>query len=133
MENWIKKLIESDDYLGDVEFMGFKCFLVKQKYDTNGRTALQLIDQEDGGPVAIATTNLPEEELGENELFIKNYSENEGMLDCLVDAGYVEATERTVRSGFVTIPVVKLLKHGNPKRTESGDTTVGAVPGDRKS
>lgn len=72
-------------------------------YD-NGRAALQLIDADDGEPVATATTNLPDEPLEEGEAFVKDYSENRGMLDWLVKNGLAVPTGR----GFVSIPVVKL-------------------------
>lgn len=42
-------------------------------------------------------------------MFIKDYSENEGLLKQLVDKGFVQEIGATVRSGFVEIPEVKLL------------------------
>ena len=37
-------------------------------------------------------------------------SENEGVLDALVEAGYVSKPIDWVRTGFVTCPICKLLK-----------------------
>ena len=68
--------------------------------------ALSLVDEE--GPVATATVNLPDVPLGKNQVLIKNWSENEGMLDALVAAGVVKPTGETVRSGFVEVPVCEL-------------------------
>lgn len=80
----------------------------KRKY-SNGRTSLQIIDAEDGFPVMTATTNVPEVELAENEIIIKNYSENEGVLEFLQENGIVGEVKRTIGIGFVSVPVVELL------------------------
>lgn len=75
----------------------------------NGRKAIELIDAEDNMPYAVATVNLPDVLLADNEVLIKDYSENEGILDFLVDNKIVRNTGRGVRSGFVWIPVCELL------------------------
>ena len=94
---------------GDVtiRFKSWTCNLVRRRY-RNGRTALQLVDAEDGEPVANATVNLPEVDLAEDEVLVKDCSENEGMLAALTAAGAVEPTGRVVVSGFVTVPVCRL-------------------------
>lgn len=77
---------------------------------SNKRTAIELIDSEDGCPVMVATVNMPDAELQPDEVIIKNYSENEGVLDFLIENGIVGKPIRMVSSGWVTCPVVKLLK-----------------------
>lgn len=64
-----------------------------------------------GGPVATATVNVTRvsERLLEDEVCVKDSSENEGMLDALTAAGIIEETGRRVKIGCVTVPVVKLL------------------------
>lgn len=74
----------------------------------NGRTAIQLIGED--GPFAVATVNIPEAILAPDEVLIKDYSENEGMLQTLVTAGIVQVTDRGHRSGWVNIPICKLLR-----------------------
>lgn len=92
-----------------IEFAGFKCHLVFRKY-SNGRTAIELIEErEPYESVAVATVNLPDEPLEADETAIKNYSENEGMLECLVDAAVISKPTRYAISGFVRIPICKLL------------------------
>jgi hypothetical protein len=73
---------------------------------SNGRKALRLIDQEDGLPVMTATVNVPEAELTEKEIIVKNYSENEGVLEFLQENGIVGPVKRMLGVGF---PVVELL------------------------
>jgi hypothetical protein len=72
----------------------------------NGGTALQLIDAEDGSPFATAT--LWVEGLASDEVAIKNYSENLGMLTFLVTNKIVEQPHRQINNGFVNIPVCRL-------------------------
>lgn len=87
------------EHSGDVYSLG----LSVGKYP-NGQTAIQLIDNEDGFPYAVATVAV-DCELKENEVAIKNYSENEGMLKNLVKNDIVEKPHRFTTSGFVTIPI----------------------------
>lgn len=75
----------------------------------NGRTAVCLYDRETNEPHATATINLPDESIAPDEVFIKDYSENAGMLAALETAGLVAPTGREVRTGYVSAPVVKLL------------------------
>ncbi|HTU17854.1 MAG TPA: DUF4313 domain-containing protein, partial [Gemmataceae bacterium] len=91
-----------------VHFQGFECVIEQRAYG-NGRTALVLVDAKDREEVAVATVNLPEAPLKPGEVFIKDYSENEGMLAALEKAGIVQVTGETVRSGFVEVPVAKVL------------------------
>ncbi|WP_435008078.1 DUF4313 domain-containing protein [Tundrisphaera lichenicola] len=90
-----------------LRFRDWDCTVQKRQYD-NGRPALQLVDAEDGSPIAKATVNLPDVPLGKNQVLIKSYAENEGLLEALTEAGVVKPTGQTVRSGFVEIPVCEL-------------------------
>lgn len=94
-----------------VRFKNWACRVQEGRYG-NGRTALQLVDAEDGAPVATATVNLVDQPLAEGEVFVKDYAENAGMLDALTKAGIVEPTGERVRSGFVDIPKCKLTGRG---------------------
>ena len=57
----------------------------------NGRTAIRLT--QDGMPYAMATINDPDIWLEKGQVLIKNYSENEGIVDALVEARIVEKEE----------------------------------------
>ena len=99
-----------------VQFKDWDCEVKKIKYTDNGRTALSLIAWADdpkegifkGEPIAMATVNIPECPLGVDEVIIKDYSENEGMLECLLKAGIIELTGVRVQTGFVECPVCVL-------------------------
>jgi hypothetical protein len=91
------------------KYGSYQVILQKNSY-SNGRLAIQLIDAEDGEPVAIATVNLPEHELAPDEVFIKDWSENDGMVEFLVENGIVEYTGRRVPTGYTSAAVCRLLK-----------------------
>jgi len=94
--------------LGNVNFANENCNVYIYRgsagFDDNFRIILE--SAEDGMPVATASTWTDKLERG--EFAIKDYSENEGMLDCLVEAQIVECPHRRVQSGFVELPIVKL-------------------------
>lgn len=98
-----------------INFKNWKCFISLGYYNAGSRLAIQLLsDEEDadkgvfyGEPIAVATVNLPEVQLKENEICIKNYSENEGMIDTLQKAGLITDVKREVSTGFVTVHVVE--------------------------
>ena len=90
-----------------VNFLGEKCQLVKDRYNTGG-LCLNLICK-NGEPMATATVNMPCCGLNDGEICIKDYSENEGMLHSLLEAKIVQLAGRIIKSGFAEIPVVKLL------------------------
>jgi hypothetical protein len=94
--------------MATIHFRQWECVIEKGRYG-NGRPALILNDAHSGEQVAVATVNLPDVAAGRNEVFIKDYSENEGMLKALVEAGVVAATGRMVRTGFAEIPRAVLL------------------------
>ena len=88
------------------------CEVVFAEY-SNGRPAILLKDAEDGSPIATATINLPEVPLRENQVIIKDYSENEGVLQALVDAGVVTDTGIKMQVGFAIAPLCELVEVGD--------------------
>ena len=99
-----------------VLFKTWLCRVVPAMYN-NKILALRLIDIEDGSPIAMATVNLEEHahvllsEMSKGNAiltFVKDYSENEGMLKALVDAQVVVDTGIKAPSGYVEVPVVEL-------------------------
>lgn len=95
------------------------CRVDLQRYAEGGRVAITLIDTSDGAPYATASVNMPEILLADDEVLIKDYSENRGMLAALEASGVVVRTGKAVRTGFVQIPVAKLLlPPPPPKPTE---------------
>ena len=92
-----------------VRFKEWDCFVVFEKYST-GNHAIQLIDADDGTPVATASVNVPELDLEPNEVVIKDYSENEGVYEALLQAGIVVKTKKAIQlSQHVIAPIAKIV------------------------
>ena len=96
-----------------IKFKHWECALKLGSY-SNNRTALCLVDADDGSVVAVATVNIvavSDDEFAkiadtiacekEQLLFIKDWSENEGMFNSLVDQGIVRDAEISIPTGFV--------------------------------
>jgi hypothetical protein len=93
----------------EIKFNQWTCELIKSHYMDNNRIALQLVDAEDGCPIATASVNLPDAECPEGHTYIKDWSENMGMLHALTSQGIVEDTGEVAITGFVTANLVKVL------------------------
>ncbi len=94
--------------LGVVTFQNWRCDVVLGRY-SNGRLSIQLFDCFSGHPVGRATVNIPEYCLEEREVIIKDYAENEGMLEALVEAGIVEPSGRLVTIRCATAHVCRII------------------------
>jgi len=90
-----------------VTFLNTPCHLQFGRY-TNGRLAISLYNV-DGEPFTTATINVPAMPLAQNQVLIKDYDENEGLLAALESAGIVRTTGVRCRLGFVQADVCHLL------------------------
>lgn len=81
-------------------------YLQKNKYST-GNTRLNLIDAVDHFPYATCTINI--QGLASDEVAIKNYSENLGVLDLLIENGVVSKPHREISQSYIIIPICKLI------------------------
>lgn len=91
------------------------------KYE-NDRIAIQLDDAEDGMPHATATVNMPNVLLEYDEVLVKDYSENEGMLEFLIKNNIVTPTMQGVHAGHVWLPVATVNDEslwGKPRFSEN--------------
>lgn len=94
-----------------------ECEVEIYKNTCNGNMEIQLYCFEDGFREPFLTASCVVGGLTEGELAIKNYSENEGILDVLTNENIVCKPHRFIPSGFVTLPIVRLstlgLEHVN--------------------
>jgi hypothetical protein len=102
------RLIENDTNQS-INFQGFECRIEMGQY-SNGRTAMELVEIGTEEPVLVATVNIPFEALMKDEVIIKNYSENEGILEVLIAANVISEPIRYASTGWTSSPVCKLLK-----------------------
>lgn len=90
-----------------IQFKKWICELHFESYANNGNPALRLTDRHNGELIATCTINLPD--LLEDEMAIKDYSENLSMYKTLLDYKIIKPAHRFTCSGFIeNIPVVYL-------------------------
>lgn len=100
--------LKSINEIGIIKFLNYECKLKINRY-TNKRVRLDLVDAHDGGHVATCTMNIPEARIPEGFVIIKDYSENEGMVKALMQAGVISKPVGIIPTGFVDGIVCKLL------------------------
>lgn len=61
------------------------------------------------GPEMTVTVNMPDHKIEFDEIVVKNYSGNEGILSELVRLEIIDISFRVIRSGYVELQVCKLL------------------------
>jgi|TARA_R110000744_G_scaffold33591_2_gene78840 hypothetical protein len=88
-----------------VNFLGEELTPVLNRY-VNGQTAIQLLDQ-DGAPFMMASV-AHDVNIDNDCVIIKNYSENEGIMEALIEAGIIEKPFCEIPTGFVTLYVAEL-------------------------
>lgn len=102
-----------------VVFGGQRCLIVQGTY-RDGSGSLQLVSDDSlREPIATPTASIPEAGLAAGQALVREYAENEGVLDVLVAAGVVRPTGRYVASGYVRLPVVELLPAARHKENEN--------------
>jgi hypothetical protein len=94
-----------------VHFRHWRCRVVKALYAADHSIRLDLRSIDDGGPVATATVCLVDFGLTPPaaHCYIKNYSENAGILAALIDAGVIEYTGTTVPIGHAQAHLCRVL------------------------
>jgi len=90
-------------------FKIWTCTVDLGRYTSNDRVSITLRDIRDNAVVAVASLNIPDIELGKDLVVIKNYSENEGVLNALIEAGVVSQPIAYIQTGYVSAPICKLL------------------------
>lgn len=93
-----------------VKFKDWDCVVQWSIYYENNNIAIQLVDENTKELVAVATTNTGFKD-DFPEVQIKDYSENEGMWQALVDAGVIkDKIVNTITTEYVEVKVAKLTE-----------------------
>ena len=91
-------------------FYNKELIIYPASYSNNNNLALLLRredeDEEDYYGVVSVNTYMP---LPNNMAAIKDYSENEGILEALISQSIITGPVRYISSGYVSIPVVKVV------------------------
>lgn len=98
-------------YTFQSKYKAYQVYLKYDRYRSNGRTCIELLEAKTHEPVLVATVNIDNyHPLQPGEVIIKDYSENEGVLDFLIANGIVSRPKTWIATGWVTVPVCDLLK-----------------------
>jgi hypothetical protein len=93
-----------------VEVLGQALKVDIRMYATNGRPAIVLVDENDS-VFGTLTTNVEYVDLViDEEIIVKDWSENEMLAKAMFETGWFEDTERRVKTGFVLAPVWRVVK-----------------------
>lgn len=87
-----------------IKFKDYKCDIVIQTY-ANGGKRISLREIDTGDPIVVATSWI--EGLDKDEVAIKDYSENEGILDVLISHNVIHRPHRTL--GMFPISKLKIV------------------------
>jgi len=104
-----------------VMVLGVECQIEFYRYPSNGRVAIELVSERPECPgswkrFVTVTVNLPNISQCEKEVFVKTWSENEGILEALVAAKVLRDTqERLAVGGFGAKAAVAELLITPPK------------------
>ena len=82
--------------------------VVFDRYRAAPQNAIVLLHRATGERWSVASVCLPDCQQAPDEVFIKNWSENSGLLPVLIMAGIVEDTGRIIPTGFVHANVCRL-------------------------
>ncbi len=95
-----------------ITFLGEILDVVFRRYSAASQNAIVLFRHATGEQWCVASVCLPDYRQAPDEVYVKNWSENEGLLGALVAGGIVEDTGRTLPTGFVHANVCRLLTSG---------------------
>lgn len=101
-----------------VKFKDWNCVIDWSVYLENNNIAIVLLDEKTKELVTFATTNTSEE-TDWTKIQVKDWSENRGMWEALVDAGVIESEPvEKITSYFVQVKVGKLTKQAEEEFME---------------
>ena len=112
--DWVPEYETNEVHVAELEdapkikFKKWTGIIDKGEYK-NGRISLSLVNPKNGEYIAVASVNVPDEKLAKDEVIIKTYGENDGILEPLIQAGIISKPVRTVKAGYETVPVCKIL------------------------
>jgi len=74
----------------------------------SGRKGFRLLDPETLEPLMTPTVSIDGVKVNENEVLIKNYSENHGIYEALLNAGFIKRANKKVRLGLNQVHACEL-------------------------
>lgn len=83
-------------------------YLTFERYIADQKLCINIIDAH-GIPATRLTINISDP-LEDDEFHVKNWSENDGLLESLVKSGHIIATGKFSETGFVKAPICRLAE-----------------------
>jgi len=109
IKNLMIDRMNAEKQFSKIKFKEWTCYVVATYYTTEDRKAILLIDTDDNQSVAVATVNMSGYPCKDNQVYIKNYSENTGILECLIDHGILLSQPVSkLQNKFVKVPLMQL-------------------------
>lgn len=103
-------MVGSGGLMMKVKYKKWNCIVQWSMYYENNNIAIQLVDEKTKELVTFATTNTSEK-TDWTKIQVKDWSENRGMWEALVNAGVIESEPvEKITSYFVQVKVGKLTK-----------------------
>jgi len=95
--------------MGRVMIDGEEVILVRTQYDNN-RIAIKGVTDRDGliQPFAMLTVDIPDVPLANDEVIVKNWSENAEFAQVCLDSGLFEDTMTRIKIGYVLAPIWRI-------------------------
>ena len=84
------------------EFVDYAKTVCRVKYERykNGQTAIRLTNLVTGEPVVMATVAVDGQPLAKDQVVIKDYGENKGVMKALTDVGVIKPTGERINLGY---------------------------------
>ena len=93
------------------DFLDWSCYAEWAWYDKEQtKRALLVRDNADGQVIAKASLNMPKLKPTVNEVIIKDYAENAGVMDALVHAGVIEPSHLSVKERHVIVHICRVAQ-----------------------
>lgn len=93
-----------------VKYKKWNCIVQWSMYSENNNIAIYLVDEKTKESISMATTNTGRKNI-EYTVQIKDYTENQGMWEALVDADVIkDKIVNTIPTGYVKVKVAELTE-----------------------
>ena len=97
----------------NIQFKSWNCKVIATHYAHDMSKAIHLIDANTHEPITKATVHVDHDAISDSVIAIKDYSENEGMVDTLVNVGIIHPEPvATITTNHVSIPMHELTELG---------------------
>ena len=99
-----------------MKILGAECDIEIGKYFKTNKNYIKFIEKETGEPWTTASVNIPDIHIGDEDVILKIYSENSGIMQDLLDNDIIEEPHSYIQSQMVQFPVARIKEKWLRKR-----------------